>query len=293
MTVITKEFAEKHSACGRGLKLFERYPEGFTVDDVYSGKITNIPMVHIAWAFSALPFTEEEREKIIEFLKIKNSSSYYCSWDLDNSFFIEHSSHCKDSRFVTNSSDVTNSSHVDYSGDVNDATYVYSSHFVYDGAHIVKSTNVQTGLYIFSSKNINRGYGIHNSTNLTDVICCDDCHDGEFLMFCRGLKGIKNRILCDENAVGEYCIGNIEVPQPLFEKTWSRLEEIILKEPYYYTVDLTNPDWSKITPSLVIWANFCNAKNYAIFDALPSLVVKQTDFLYSLIPSSAFIHFNF
>ena len=286
---ITYEMAEKYSACGKGLKLLEQYPEGFTVDDVYSGRIKNIPMRYIAWSLTTFPYSEEELIKVRDYLKIIDSSAYYCCWDIKNCTCIEHSSHCEDAHDVKNSSDVTQSWNVRYGTDINESSRIYNSHFIYNSVHIGRSSNVTTSMYVFKSKNIENGFGIHNSENVHDSVCCDDCHNSAYLMFCRGLTDTQNRILCDEHAVGDYCIANVAVSQQLFEKVWNRLFEIIANEPYYYTIDLTNPDWSKITPSLVIWNNLINARGEMIKEVLPSIIDNQMDFLFSLIPSATFL----
>ena len=286
---ITYEMAEKHSACGRGLELLKRYPEGFTVDDVYSGKVKDFPMAHIAWTLGAFPYSEEERIKVKEYLKIINCNAYYCSWDIKNCTFVEFSSHCADSVEIGNSSDVSNSTNVSYSTDVNDSSKVYSSHYIYNCAYIWRSSNIENGMNIFHCKNVRDCFGVHDSHDLVDAIYCDNCADGENLMLCRNLVGVKNRILCDANAVGECCIANQEVPKTYFEKVWMRLSEILLNEPYYFTTNLTDPDWSKIAASLVIWTNVFNTKGNSLLDALPSFSNEQKDFLYNLIPSTIFV----
>lgn len=262
--VITPELCSQKQACKVGedfLKNF--YPNGFTVDQVYKKEVRHIPMRFIHWGYFSLPFTNEDREKYLEFCDIKECNNFYMSDHIDLCKNISYSQYCSKSYNITKSKDiiesnnisnsnrVTKSSYIDYGSDIVESSYVYignniektkcawDSHNIKNSIMVNKSTKVDNGLFVnFSSGN--------------NIICSTKINKD-------------NRIFCTANCDNsfEYAIFNCEVKETEFLRVYKKLKEVLENELNFLSIDEKDNYFNitkKIFNSNLIW--------YGIKDAL-------------------------
>ena len=163
---VTKKILEDCKINNAYLDLFNNlYPDG----EEFSNMLGNeeIPNGFFHWAFLYLPLTDEEKEKYMARVQIKNSQDVYNSRNIENCNHVFSSRNC------------TNSSYVRESITVNDSTLVVGgnrvtrSEQVYDSKKVEKSDNsleILSGA-VFKTECYKKGY--FHAQDLASQTCID------------------------------------------------------------------------------------------------------------------------
>jgi hypothetical protein len=228
--LITPQLCEEHKGCGQGMAYMKRfYPNGFTVDDVYTKKARHIPMHFVCWGYHFLPFTEEDKRKFIEYAKIVDSKQWYDAHHITNCSMISHSAYCENSTDINSSENVQNSNHIFGCKGIVSSEYVNSSDDIDNTQYCTFSSEVRDSKYVFNSTNVADSYCINGSNNIKNCYLLHEVNDIENAI----ASTQSNRIFCDDKCVPEfeYAILNKKVSKSIFDLTFQRLVEHIVDEP--------------------------------------------------------------
>lgn len=269
--LITPQLCEEHKGCGQGMAYMKRfYPNGFTVDDVYTKKARHIPMHFICWGYHFLPFTEEDKRKFIEYAKIKNCTAFALSHHIENCHRISDSSYCSDSQHIYFCRNVHNSYTVGHSNDIQESSFINNCTEAYSSTHCMLSERVVGSHYVLRSQDVTDGYGI---------IDCKNVENGLYLQNAKNIKNcimsignnISNRIFCSENCEDfEYAIFDQAVSRVRFETVFNALKEILMEEPVLEDVE----DFKQLKPVIVYWNRAFN-KFYSRISELMFPISKE------------------
>lgn len=229
--LVTPELCETYRGCGQGLKFMkELYPQGFTVDEVYTGKVRHIPMHFVCWGYHFLPFTDDDKGKFLEYAKIKFSQKWYDSHHIFNCSEISHSSYCEDSTDVASSTNIRESLRVRGSSNVYGSTAIYESDDIKNSFCCVNSDFIEKSSYIYSSNSCKESYGLYQCEKIERGYLLNKVEECKYVI-ASNVSGVNNRIFCTEECPdAEYAIFNKEVSRNTFDYIFNRLVDAIAAE---------------------------------------------------------------
>ena len=228
--LITPELCRERSACEPGIRFMERfYKDGFTVDDVFTGRARHIPIGFSMWAYHTLPFTEEDKEKFREFYQIKDCMGFYQSHHISNCTKISHSSFCENSNNIESSVDIYDSLNVTSSNTVTKSSDIYDCERVVNCACVWNSKDVSDSIAVYKSTRVAKSFGVFDSMDVKDCYFVEHCVSADHLFFARNTSQ-SNRIACTEELDYDYAIFNHQVSEDEFCRTFDALMELFLKE---------------------------------------------------------------
>lgn len=229
--LITPQLCEEHKSCSEGLEFMQRlYPQGFTVDDVYTKKVRHIPMYFVCWGYHFLPFTEEDKKKFIAYAQIVNSSRWILCHHIDSCDLISDSSYCDNSTNIEMGENISNSNFIKYSRGISFSNFIYDCNEVSHSCYCRDSGNIENSMYICNSEDIKDSYGLFNCKNITNSYLLMDTNDVHNAIAAKH----SNRIFCTENCSidFEYAVLNKKVSKSTFDLIYSRLKEYFTDEPF-------------------------------------------------------------
>lgn len=282
---IDKELLEKYHACENGKEILNLYPNGFTVDDVAAGKVL-VPRSDVAWALTFLPLSPEEREKALKYAHIDDCDAFVWSHDIQGCSHIKHSAFCRDSSYVELSTDVYDSTDITSCTNIEASHHVSESESVFSSCWIMRSKEIECSWGVFDSKEVTHSTAVYNSELVTSVFFGDQLKHCMNIGFCSHLTDTNNRIFCDSNAEGEYCILNKPVKDQVFRRTFKRINTIVNEQsmPFF--------NGEHLNPYLLVAKAVIDLSWGLIKETLPfSLNSDDKLFLYSLIPSERILNF--
>lgn len=281
---IDKELLEKYHACENGKEILNLYPNGFTVDDVAAGKVL-VPRSDVAWALTFLPLSPEEREKALKYAHIDDCDAFVWSHDIQGCSHIKHSAFCRDSDYVELSTDVYDSTDITSCTNIEASHHVSESESVFDSLWIMRSKDVDCSYGVFDSKDVTHSTVVYKSELVTSVLFGYQLKHCKNIGFCSQLTDTDNRLFCDSTAEGDFCILNKPVKEQVFRRTFDRIKDIVIEQPYPLFKD------EHLNPYLLVAKSVIDLSWGLIKEALPPLNSDDKLFLYSLIPSERILNF--
>lgn len=195
--LITPELLRTHNSDSFYIDFLKKYyDEGAHLSQIFSDEFYDLPLEFVHWVYYNLPLTEEDKKDYLTYVNIVDTTGFYSSYYIKNSFMVADSLFCENSEYVLNSSHVSDSSLVYSSEDVSNSNQVVDSRLITSSNYISRSNNVENSsgvLFsedIFDSSNIAYSSSIYNSNLL---VKCSDTFDS-FLS--RDLEGCSNKLLC-------------------------------------------------------------------------------------------------
>ena len=264
--LITAELCEKYKGCGQGLAYMKRfYPNGFTVDDVYTKKARHIPMQFVCWGYHFLPFTDADKQKFLEYAKIVNSSAFILSHHIENCKRISESSYCENCSDVSNSENIIDSYDITRSKTVQESKHISNCNEVFDSQYCAYSDMVTISSYIHKSKSIDKSAFLSNCENVSNSFLLFGCNNVNNIIASK-LSDTSNRIFCTEECPDDYdyAILNRKVSKNTFDFTFNRIKELIEDTPF---ADPTQLKFSYITAR----ANMFKEILPIIYEIFPSM----------------------
>lgn len=190
-----------YDACDQGIALMDKeYPNGVELIDALQRK-PPLPPELLYWGYTVFPLNEQEKEAYRRALSIDQSRMTYMSHHCTNSHWVTYSDHITDCIGIFRSSSVSNSKYMAQSHRVIGSEYIFGSKFVTNGHFVTNSVNVTDSTHIAYSEFVSESKNVFNSTNIVNCnsiegsttlqksILCDNCSNGDHLLFCTNLSG--------------------------------------------------------------------------------------------------------
>ncbi len=193
------------------------------------------------WIFLHLSLEKNELKEYENILNINNSSGYYMSENLENSFYISKSNDIKNSSYVEESSRVIASTDIRNSKDVEESVMIINSDFCFSSEGVLESKNITNSKYIYNSNFVVNSNSVSNSSLVTNCSCVVNCTQIEESNFVDSCSNLKHCLFCHKINDKEFCLFNKEISKNNYEIIERQFERFIkLPLNIFYNYDLLN-----------------------------------------------------